>query len=102
MLDSEYEQLSIWGREYLGHQLSTLYLSGIFTYSCRVSEVDESSQEECSLTPLDSRGIALGCFVLARCLQLGQVVTRSEHKAQEYFAKVCNFYPILYSIFITT
>lgn len=42
---------------------------------------------ECILTPLDCKGVALGCFVLARCLQLGQAVTRSELKAREYYVK---------------
>ena len=37
---------------------------------------------------LDSQGVAMGCFILARCLQLGQAVSKNEHKAQEYFSKV--------------
>ena len=41
------------------------------------------------LSCLDRRGIAVGCFVLARCLQLGQAVGKNEDKAQQYYSKVC-------------
>ena len=44
--------------------------------------------EHNQLTLLDCKGIAMGCFVLGRCLQLGQVVTKNDQKAQEYFIKV--------------
>lgn len=30
----------------------------------------------------------MGCFVLARCLQLGQVLTKNDAKSQEYYIKV--------------
>ena len=32
--------------------------------------------------------MAMGCFVLARSLQLGQAVSKNDLKAHEYFAKV--------------
>ena len=43
------------------------------------------------LTPLDRKGVALGCFVLGRCLQLGQAVARNEKKAHEYYTKAIRF-----------
>ena len=42
---------------------------------------------ECVLSALDRKGVAVGCFVLARCLQLGQAVARNEQKAHEYYMK---------------
>lgn len=42
-------------------------------------------------TVLDRKGVALGCFVLARCLQLGQAVAKNDHKAQEYYTKAIKF-----------
>lgn len=42
---------------------------------------------ECVLSALDRKGVAVGCFVLARCLQLGQAVARNEQKAHEYYTK---------------
>lgn len=56
----------------------------------RVSEVEEAMAAGV-MTPLDRRGTALGCFVLARCLQLGQAVSRNEQKADEYFTKAKNY-----------
>ena len=52
----------------------------------RVSEVDGATQK---LSPHDSRGVAVGCFVLGRSLQLGQAVSKNDTKAKEYFVKVC-------------
>ncbi|XP_064382779.1 LRP2-binding protein-like isoform X2 [Halichondria panicea] len=49
----------------------------------KVSELDD----EVSLSPLDCRGVAIGCFVLGRCLQLGQAVTRDDEKALHYYTK---------------
>jgi len=49
---------------------------------------EPSVQNGGSLSPLDCRGIAMGCFVLARSLQLGQVVSRNDSKAHEYYTKV--------------
>ena len=43
------------------------------------------------LSPLDRKGVALGCFVLARCLQLGQAVTKNDEKAHEYYTKAVRF-----------
>ena len=56
----------------------------------RVSELEEPSEEDVAggLSPLDCRGVAMGCFVLARSLQLGQAVSKNDLKAHEYFAKV--------------
>ena len=42
---------------------------------------------DATLSPLDRKGVALGCFVLARCLQLGQAVARNERKALDYYNK---------------
>lgn len=47
-----------------------------------------SSESNGPLTALDCKGVAMGCFVLARCLQLGQAVTKNDAKAQEYYIKV--------------
>ena len=44
-----------------------------------------------SLSQLDRKGVALGCFVLARCLQLGQAVAKNERKAYEYYNKAIKF-----------
>lgn len=46
---------------------------------------------ECVLSALDRKGVAVGCFVLARCLQLGQAVARNEQKAHEYYTKATRF-----------
>ena len=56
----------------------------------RVSELEEPSEQDVTggLSPLDCRGVAMGCFVLARSLQLGQAVSKNELKAHEYFDKV--------------
>ena len=44
-----------------------------------------------TLSPLDRKGVALGCFVLARCLQLGQAVAKNERKAYDYYNKAIRF-----------
>ena len=36
--------------------------------------------EVCVVSALDCKGVAVGCFVLARCLQLGQAVARNEQR----------------------
>ena len=56
----------------------------------RVSELEEPSEQDVAggLSPLDCHGVAMGCFVLARSLQLGQAVSKNDLKAHEYFAKV--------------
>ena len=70
------------------HCILRLYLHNLPVQTPRrVSEVEEAMAAGV-MTPLDRRGTALGCFVLARCLQLGQVVSRNEQKADEYFTKV--------------
>ena len=46
---------------------------------------------DATLSPLDRKGVALGCFVLARCLQLGQAVARNERKALDYYNKAIRF-----------
>ncbi len=47
-----------------------------------VSELDHLSSEGIiPLTKLDAIGAATGCFVLARCLQLGQAVKKNEPEA---------------------
>ena len=50
-----------------------------------------SNDGEYVLSPLDCKGVAVGCFVLARCLQLGQAVARNEQKAHEYYTKATKF-----------
>ena len=47
--------------------------------------------EVCVVSALDRKGVAVGCFVLGRCLQLGQAVARNEQKAHEYYAKATRF-----------
>ncbi len=51
-------------------------------FACRVSEVTEP------VCALDNRGVAIGCFVLGRCLQLGQAVSKDQEKAHHYYTKV--------------
>ena len=46
------------------------------------------AEQSGGLQILVSKGIALACFVLARCLQLGQAVSRNEGLAYAYFQKV--------------
>ena len=55
--------------------------------------VVSTNGEECdsALSALDRKGVAVGCFVLARCLQLGQAVARNEQKAHEYYTKATRF-----------
>ena len=52
---------------------------------------NEGGAIESPLSPLDCKGVALGCFVLARCLQLGHAVTKNDEKAQEYYTKAVRF-----------
>ena len=47
--------------------------------------------EVCVVSALDRKGVAVGCFVLARCLQLGQAVARNEQKAHKYYTKATRF-----------
>ena len=53
------------------------------------SERVEPGSDATPLSSLDHKGIAVGCFVLARCLQLGQAVGKNEDKAHQYYSKVC-------------
>ena len=50
----------------------------------RVSDV---VADPSSLSLLECQGVALGCFTLARCLQLGQAVRQNEEKAMQYYSK---------------
>lgn len=50
-------------------------------------EKAQSLQEQ-FLPELVHRGIATACFVIGRCLQLGQGIEKSDEKAKEYFDKV--------------
>lgn len=69
--------------------------------SCRVSDVETlSSQGDAATTPpplppsrLDCIGIATGCFVLGRCMQLGLGIEKDQDRAMVYFNKVisCGF-----------
>lgn len=66
----------------------------MYRFNIRVSRICDLDQEaaqvlqEQFIPHLVHRGIAISCFVLARCLQLGQGIERSEEKAKMYFDKV--------------
>lgn len=53
------------------------------------NRASETTTPSVSLSPLECRGVALCCFVLARCLELGLAVGKNVSKAQEYYLKVC-------------
>lgn len=57
---------------------------------CSVCE--SASDDAGSLSVLERKGMALACFTLARCFQLGQAVTQDLDKAMEYFTKVSLLY----------
>ena len=60
-------------------------------WSTRVCDLDSPKAQglqEQFLPELVHRGIAIACFVMARCLQLGQGIEKSDEKAKEYFDKV--------------
>lgn len=59
--------------------------------TCAAAAATTTNDGECVLSALDRKGVAVGCFVLARCLQLGQAVARNEQKAHEYYAKATRF-----------
>ena len=57
----------------------------------RICDIDREKAEafqEQFLPELVYRGIATACFVVGRCLQLGQGIEKSDMKAKEYFDKV--------------
>lgn len=68
---------------YIIYQEHQLHL--VWTCACRVSEL---ACEAKSLSSLERQGVALACFTLARCLQLGRAVEKDRDKALEYFTKV--------------
>ena len=60
----------------------------VFTF-CRVSEIEHPTDDPTPpLSKLECIGIATGCFVLARCMQLGNAVVKDEAKAMTYYHKV--------------
>ena len=48
----------------------------------------EQTDDVRSLSLLERQGVALACFTLGRCLQLGQAVDQDLDKALQYFTKV--------------
>lgn len=58
------------------------------TRICDLEKEKAQSLQEQFLPELVYRGIAIACFIIARCLQLGQGIEKSDGKAKEYFDKV--------------
>jgi len=60
----------------------------------RVSEVDQSGppheegDDGMELSQVDKTGVAISCFILARCLELGLGLDANPEKATEYYSKV--------------
>ena len=57
----------------------------------RICDIDREKAEafqEQFLPELVYSGIATACFVVGRCLQLGQGIEKSDMKAKAYFDKV--------------
>lgn len=76
---------SIYGTGALAHQY---YARKMFTKAVECAfKASENTTSPLSLSPLECRGIALCCFVLARCLELGLAVAKNVPKAQEYYLK---------------
>ena len=50
----------------------------------RVSEVTADAK---SLSALERQGVALACFTLARCLQLGHALDQDQERALQYYTK---------------
>ena len=59
------------------HKISTLETS-----------VETLAEQSGALQILVAKGIAIACFILARCLQLGQAVSKNAELAQTYFQRV--------------
>ncbi len=56
-----------------------------------IPRVSDKEHPEDGATPpsrLECIGLATGCFVLARCLQLGNGIAKDEAKAMTYYNKV--------------
>ena len=49
---------------------------------------NEEGESSMALSQLDRTGIAVSCFVLARCLELGLGLDMSIDKAKHYYSKV--------------
>lgn len=58
------------------------------------------AEQSGALQILVAKGIAIACFILARCLQLGQAVSKNADLAQTYFQRVSSTCKINY--FYTT
>lgn len=52
------------------------------------ASVKELAEQSSALHLLVAKGIAMACFILARCLQLGQAVSKNEDLARTYFDRV--------------
>ena len=64
---------------------------------CRACEIEHptssdhdmtTSPHSIALSKWDCMGVAMACFVFARCLQLGNAVEKNEDKARAYYEKV--------------
>ena len=60
----------------------------------RVSEIDQSGppheEGEASMEPsqMDRTGVAISCFIMGRCLELGLGLDANLEKAKHYYSKV--------------
>ena len=54
----------------------------------RVSEVTADAK---SLSALERQGVALACFTLARCLQLGHALDQDQERALQYYTKASEY-----------
>eukprot|EP00731_Ephydatia_muelleri_P021093 Em0013g820a len=79
----------IYGIGALAHQY---YTRKMFTKAVECAfKASETTTPSVSLSPLECRGTALCCFVLARCLEIGLAVGKNVPKAQEYYLKARDY-----------
>ncbi|XP_046705556.1 LRP2-binding protein isoform X2 [Silurus meridionalis] len=89
-----------------GHLVAYYYQRKIYTRAAllaeRVSKYEDVS-EIANFTSCSSeyicKGIAIGLFYFARCLQLGRGVTQNTEKAQYYYAKRMSCFPPHFFLF---
>lgn len=60
----------------------------LFYRVAQFSDVERLAEETGCLPSYIAKGISMGCFYYARCLQEGHGVRRNEAEAKRYYSKV--------------
>ncbi|XP_014668292.1 PREDICTED: LRP2-binding protein-like [Priapulus caudatus] len=85
------------GNVYATGQLASYYYNNkLFTKAAEMAEraahvdnVDEVARSTDCLRDFVSKGVSLGCFYFARCLQLGSGIDQNREKAATYYSLAC-------------